>query len=224
MSLFEILCLANSRKHGGKCIAGLRTDGKGWIRPVKQDEPLSRRDCILEDGSEVEVLDVIKIDLIGPQPEIHQPENWLIGSKPWKLVSRPASAAHQGILWSHIESGPTLLGNKADRIHIKSFHEAPAQASLTLVTPAQVEWTITENIMGRRQTRAVFKLGGTNYDLVVTDPKWENYLKGFSEGNYSSKSIGLKPKQEFLLTISLGKPLHGYCYKLVASVLLLEDS
>lgn len=178
----------------------------------------------MEDGFEVEVLDVIKIDLVGPHPETHQPENWLIGSKPWKLVSRPASAAHQGILWSHIESGPTLLGNKADRIHIKSFHEAPAQSSLTLVIPAQVEWTITENIMGRRQTRAILELKGTNYDLVVTDPKWENYLKGFSQGNYSSKSIGHKKNQKFLLTISLGKPLHGYCYKLVASVLLLEDS
>lgn len=204
MPVFEIICLANSRKHGGKCVAGLRTDGKGWVRPARQDGPLSRRDCILEDGSEVEVLDVIKIDLISPKPELHQPENWLIGKKPWKLVSRPASPVHQAILWSYIQSGATLFGNKADSIHIKSFEKIPPEASLTLVTLDKVEWTITENIMGRRQTRAVFKLGGTNYDLVVTDPKWENYLKGFSEGNYSSKSIGLKPKQEFLLTISLG--------------------
>jgi len=224
MPIFEILCLANSRKHGGKCVAGLRTNGQGWIRPVKTDGPLLRRDCLLDNGSEVEVLDVAKIDLVGPQPEPHQPENWLIGGRRWKLVSRPASPEQQEVMWSFLVSGPILLGNTADRAHVRSFEEKPPRESLTLVIPDKVEWTITENIFGNRQTRAVFKLKGTAYDLVVTDPSWENYLKDFPRGNYSSKSIGLKPKQKFLLTISLGKPLHGYCYKLVASVILPGDS
>jgi hypothetical protein len=34
MPTVEIICLANSRKHSGRCVAGLRTDGQGWIRPV----------------------------------------------------------------------------------------------------------------------------------------------------------------------------------------------
>lgn len=34
MAALDIICLANSRKHGGRCVAGLRTDGGGWLRPV----------------------------------------------------------------------------------------------------------------------------------------------------------------------------------------------
>ncbi len=33
MPQFGIICLANSRKNGGHCVAGLRMDGGGWLRP-----------------------------------------------------------------------------------------------------------------------------------------------------------------------------------------------
>ena len=33
MDEIEMLCLANSRKEGDRCVAGLRSDGT-WIRPV----------------------------------------------------------------------------------------------------------------------------------------------------------------------------------------------
>src|SRR6266850_2762793 len=32
MPLVDLICLANSNKMGGRCIAGLRTDGGGWVR------------------------------------------------------------------------------------------------------------------------------------------------------------------------------------------------
>jgi hypothetical protein len=34
MPTFEMICLAKSSKRGGICIAGLKTDGSGWLRPV----------------------------------------------------------------------------------------------------------------------------------------------------------------------------------------------
>jgi hypothetical protein len=217
----ELIVLTKSKKLGGKCIAGLRTDGGGWVRPVapSEDGTLFREHYTLNNGSEAQALDVVRIPFEHPRPEIHQPENWLIGKKPWRLVERPASATSQRVLWSRVESGPTLLGNQSDRISVRTLDNTPAQASLTLVIPNQIEWIITQNIRGRRQTRAAFSLRRVSYDLVITDPEWENYLSGFSPGSYSPREVGIERDKKALLTISLGEPFHCDCYKLVASVL-----
>ncbi len=56
----DIICLANSRKLTGRCVAGLRTDGMGWVRPVSAlpDGTLSMKDYTLDHGNEVELLDI----------------------------------------------------------------------------------------------------------------------------------------------------------------------
>lgn len=231
MPTIEMIILTKSKKLGGKCIAGLRTDGGGWVRPVapSPDGTLFPQHYLLTSGSEAEVLDVVKVELTEPRPEPHQPENWLVSDRRWRLIARPASEEQRSILWDHIVSGPTLLGNQSDRIHIRRFEEEPAEASLALVIPSKIEWTVGESVRGARQIRAVFKLKGATYDLAVTDPDWNNRLSRLAEGVYpltKLKSIGLKPSDKFLLTISLGEPFPRYRpthhFKLVASVIQIE--
>lgn len=226
MPSFKIICLANSRKLLGRCIVGLRIDGKGWIRPVSEspEGTLFQGHYILEDGSEAQVLDVLEIDLIRPRPDLYQPENWLIGNSLWKLVERPASIKYQRTFDSYIVAGPTLFGNQSDRISVKEISKNPPPASLSLVIPDSLEWVIKRNIKGKRQMRALFNLSGMFYDLGVTDPLLEQYVKGLPLGNYSMKSIGLKESDRLLLTISLGEPFQGDCYKLVTSALLFKGS
>ena len=96
-------------------------------------------------------------------------------------------------------------------------------SSLALVIPDKIEWTVTKNIKGKRQIRALFNLRGSSYNLGITDPILEQYLMKHSFGNYSIDSIGLKKNDRLLLTISLGEPFQGDCYKLVTSVLLLKS-
>ena len=36
-----ILCLANSKKLGGRCCAGLHIDGTGWLRLIYEANPIS---------------------------------------------------------------------------------------------------------------------------------------------------------------------------------------
>jgi len=222
MPVFEIIVLANSRKLYGRCIAGLRTDGRGWIRPVgeSQDGTLFLSDYTLNDGSEARVLDVIRIEFKKPRPEIYQPENWVVSNTHWKLVERPASFEHQRIFHSFIIQGPELFGGQSDRICAEVLSEAPAKSSLALVIPDKIEWTVTKNIRGKRQIRALFDLRGVSYNLGITDPVLEQYLRKHPFGDYSIDSIGLKKNDRLLLTISLGEPFQGDCYKLVTSVLL----
>ncbi len=90
-----ILCLANSRKHGGHCLAGkeIRADGQigGWIRPVRdrEYEEISESERQYEDGSAPRVLDVIDVPLLDARPKDYQQENWLLDpERHWHTVRR----------------------------------------------------------------------------------------------------------------------------------------
>ncbi|MCC7084716.1 MAG: hypothetical protein IT427_06885 [Pirellulales bacterium] len=63
MTPVEFLCMAYSRKHQGRCIAGLRTDGSGWVRPVSKqsDGTLTSARCQLYDGTPPQALDVLRV-------------------------------------------------------------------------------------------------------------------------------------------------------------------
>ena len=79
----RIVCLANSRKLGGRCIAGKEWHDNrpgGWIRPVsdRSSKELSTHECRYEDRREPRLLDIIDISLLSQAVEGHQSENWLI--------------------------------------------------------------------------------------------------------------------------------------------------
>ena len=62
----RMVCLANSRKLQGRCIAGRELDnGKpiGWIRPIgdRTHEEVTEYERQYEDGSDPRVLDVIDV-------------------------------------------------------------------------------------------------------------------------------------------------------------------
>ena len=60
-----IVCLANSYKHGGRCIAGIDIDNGQWIRlhGNSTDGALCACEYMLDDGSEPRLLDVIEVEL-----------------------------------------------------------------------------------------------------------------------------------------------------------------
>lgn len=227
MGAAEIICMANSRKLGGRCIAGLKTDGGGWVRPVSADQggALLPHQCRVDDGTEARTLDVIRLDLSGPLPQSYQPENWLVSNKmPWRLISRPAPESLIQIICSNLVSGPSLLGNTNDRVPAVSFSGTSAPSSLALVIPNNPRLRVTRDVTSRKQVRAIFEISRTYYDLVVTDPVWERKLSNHPEGDYRLTAAGLKPDDRVLFTVSLGEPFNGYCYKLVAAIILLPES
>ena len=70
----RLICLANSRKLSGRCIAGKeadRTRGPGWVRPVsgRPGEEVSELERHYEDGSDPRVMDIVDIPLLDPRPK-----------------------------------------------------------------------------------------------------------------------------------------------------------
>ena len=222
MAFLEIVCLANSRKIGGRCVAGLTRSGE-WVRPVGpgQDGTLTYPQYLLDDGADSAVLDVIRIEVHARRPEPHQPENWVVAASTWQRRGHLATAAALAFLGQHLHVGPDLLGNSSDRVLYQRLVAQQGAASLAVIEPRDLRWHITTSMRGNRQTRAMFALGGAHYDLSVTDPAWEVRLASLAHGIHDNRAVGIGAGERVFLTISLGEPFLGDCYKLVAAVIVL---
>lgn len=219
---------------GGRCIAGVVTHIAGvvtppgkWIRPVSSaaDGTLGLQNYTFDDGSEAALLDIILLEVANPRPEPHQPENREIPvtAAPRQRYGHLHPYAASTFLRAHLTPGPDLLGNRNDRIEYQYLKYHPATASLCVIEPAGFRWRIDRTIKGTKQTRACFTLSGVPYDLSVTDPIWENRLHDLSYGVHERADTGIDARDEVFLTVSLGEPFRGGCYKLVAAVILLPD-
>lgn len=225
----DIVCLANSRKMAGRCVAGWRLDGGGWFRPVSElpDGTLYSNFYVHDGGQEAALLDVLRIPYVRPQPDLHQPENHLIHPLPWRLVSRIPVAEVGELLAPALAPGPELLGNTRDRVPYATFRREPATSSLALIEPDWLQWRVTTSYRGNRQVRARFALRGLTYDLPVTDPAFEQRMATLPVGAHGRAAVGIGRTDRVLLTVSLGEPFppteHGDCFKLVAAVLVLPS-
>jgi hypothetical protein len=107
----NIVCLATSRKPGGRCVAGKEAlaDGYGsWIRTVSSrlSAEIELTERQYEDGTEPKLLDIIRIPMIGAMPRVHQTENRMIDAAYyWKKTGTVA--------WDDLDElldAPTTLG------------------------------------------------------------------------------------------------------------------
>jgi len=88
MHTATFVCLANSRKHNGRCLAGkalFNGTYSKWIRPVTEhpSEELQSHEHCLQSGEDSSILDLLEIQLLQPKGKQHQ--GLLIAGhiKPW---------------------------------------------------------------------------------------------------------------------------------------------
>ncbi|MBP0019952.1 MAG: hypothetical protein J7647_20665 [Cyanobacteria bacterium SBLK] len=235
MPTFEIICLANSLKHGGRCIAGFKTDGSGWLRPVSSqgEGTLYDEHYTLACGRKPELFSILKIECDRPHSRNHQPENWIVSDRQWEFVGWPTTLQLNQLLKKEIQKAnhsSTLLGTQSDRISLERLQNDPSSASLCLIKPKHIIWKI-DTFSNKRKFRVIFALNGIEYNLNITDSYWRNLLKRLDDGEYSCKEaieqLNLEnfAPDKFLFTISLGEPFQiaddesFYCYKLVSAVI-----
>ncbi len=220
----RIVCLANSRKSNGRCIAGkeILDDGSigRWVRPVsvRESEEVSEDERQYEDGSEPRVLDVIDVPLLDARPKYFQQENWLLDSDQyWERVCRVARNELPQLidpvapLWSN---GSRTFNGQNDRIPLSVARSL--NSSLRFIRVAKLELSVFQpgkdfgNLKRRVQGR--FRYGDADYWLWVTDLEYEQKYLQLPDGNYQ---IG-----RCLLTVSLGgSHSDDYCYKLIAAII-----
>ena len=215
----EFLCLANSRKHSGRCVAGL-VPGHGWVRPVPDEtgSEISRRET-----AHFRPLDLVDVPLVRDAPLDIQPENALFSAEGFSKVRAHDPARLRGELDALVERRPALLERGlADRIPLADLKRSPLTGSLALVEPRSVRWRVREND-GARQVRCQFDLGWDAFDLSVTDIGVTRALRDAPDGVHDRSVTGVRDDQRLLLTLSLGEPFEGECYKLVAAAIALDQ-
>lgn len=219
----QIVCLANSRKHSGRCIAGkevLEQGFGGWIRPIsaRQSAEISEEERRYKDGTSPRVLDIIQIPMISAAPHLYQTENFVIdahcywsktGTVSWNalkpLLDEPAS------IWTNGDS--TYYGaNDRMKLDVAGRHNH----SLVLIQPSGLKIHVTtegaEFGNPRRRVRAAFRYQGEFYRLIVTDP--------VAECAFLGKDDGIHALEDAYLCVSLGEAhTDGSCYKLVAAII-----
>lgn len=224
--LKRIVCLANSRKLSGRCIAGREWSedhvAGSWVRPVseRENQEVSEYERQYEDGSDPRVLDIIDIPVLEPQPQDYQTENWLLDPGfYWEkvgVVSKrdlPELADPIAPLWI---VGQSTYHGRNDRIWLESADSVSHSLRLIHVDGLSLEVFKPGEAFGnsKRRVQGQFTHRGTEYRLWVTDPVYDRAYLSKLDGTYE---IG-----ECYLTISLGEPHEGWCYKLIAAIIRAE--
>jgi len=216
--------LAASRKYGGYCIAGKEwVDGKigSWIRPVsgRTNGELSTEDVRMNNGALPYCMDIVEIETGGPASHAYQKENFFAVEKSrwmWQLKlphpTLPELMDKPDNLWL---AGFNSTNGLNDRVPEETAMKAN-DPSLYLIQPDDFTILVSNDLYGRKKVLARFAYRGTPYLLSVTDMVIER--------DYLIKPRGEYPlgDKDIYFTISLGEPFNGYCYKLVAAVIVPE--
>ncbi|WP_053721113.1 dual OB domain-containing protein [Saccharothrix sp. NRRL B-16348] len=214
-----MVCLANSRKHLGRCVAGIAIgrDGPQWIRPVsgRPGHEVSPAERQYGGGVEPQVLDVVSVSLVGARPfGIHR-ENWLLDPTiRWRRVGR--IAWHElcdfeetpDMLW--VDGYDTSTGLN-DRVPVEQ--EPLVVDSITLIRVAEVTIEVSRAhplSVKSSEVKARFRYAGSAYALKVTDPVYEE--------RFRAKGLGKYRLGESFLTVSLTEAFRDNFFKVVAAV------
>lgn len=223
------VCLANSRKYSGRCIAGIElingSDGHlhivrnpennpKWIRPVSQNE---FGELFNEWVRHIRLGDLVEVELATMQetyPPLrresfgqYQSEN--LPFQPESIIVKEHLNLHQERLDKLIINDKTpLFGCKRSALPTESAISLGRSLQLIRVENADIHWR--DELGKRPQERLRFTYNNTIYDLPMTDIE-------FLEKYILDNDI-LKKANEVYLTVSLGLPFGGKMYKLAAGV------
>lgn len=222
----RIVCLANSRKLSGRCIAGIEIDDNGnrigWIRPVsaRPTGELLQGQYQYGDGTEVRVLDIVEVPLLYPQAHGYQSENWLIDpTRQWKRVGRLSWHDLYRLvdtpepLW--LDGYHTIQGTN-DKVPYSSATHLRTSLRLLYVDRLYLTTIIETSFTGgsRHRLQGRFFYCSQHYSLWITDPVYEQqHIIPHRENRELHRCF---------ITVSLSEPFKGYCYKLIAAIIVPE--
>ena len=219
----RIVCLANSRKLSGRCIAGRQwTAERGagrWIRFVseRENQEVSEYERQYEDGSDPGVLDIIEVPVLRSQPEGYQTENWLLDPDYYWEKSGVHSPLDLHVLVDPVEplwvDGYSTYHGFNDRIPIEETGKITSSLRLIAVEDVTISVFAPGEAFGnsKRRVQGRFRHAGQNYAFWVTDPLYERRYLAKLDGTYG---IG-----ECHLTISLAEPYRDAIFKLIAAII-----
>ena len=212
----RLICLANSWRPGGRCVAGIDTATGKWVRPIPRQRGAVPEEYTWLNDRYLGPLDIVEMQLEAPTFRTRfQCENCVVRNWDWRRLGRATVAD----VLKYCIREETVLHSTTKVVEPVQVEQLPPQewASLALVH--------VENVLFDRDSRepdrwhAMFSLGrlGPRYHIKLTDPDATRRL-----------NKGQRIKPACLLTLSLTEPIKmsdhpELCYKLVAGVIELGN-
>ena len=214
----HFICLANSYKHGGRCLAGIEItfdaerkpvivrypDGRPrWIRPVSNEADGAIPTKV---ASGINLFSLVKLTEVFPCPNKAHVEDTRYTSMQYRngyfiqndeLLRQCIDTKHQNVFYFQGKAIPATMIERLDY-------------SLMLIKPEKAQAYIDEE-REKSKYRMRFSYYGSNYDFPITDPV---FLEAFKKRPDSFSDM-----QDVFLTLSLGMEFEGFHFKLVAAVL-----
>lgn len=220
MFVQTIVCFANSRKDGRRCVAGKTWTRQGcgtWVRPVSLDPSRAVLPALLayQDGTQPRVLDIVQVPLDSALPEGHQQENALMNPDYLWVKTGQVRAANVSQWLDTPHSLWTLNSQSSGMVNNRVPAALRPQTSLYLVSvPKLLIKLIAAPLPNQPYRRVVvgeFVYLGVNYRLHVTDVEVEAQCRAHPLRALTFANVAL--------CVSLGNCFHQHYYKLIASVI-----
>jgi hypothetical protein len=205
-----VLILANSIKHKGHCVAGKELATNTWIRFVGDEngKELSKEQIKYTNSYgeySTTPLKVLKVEVSKKCALSHQPENYLITGSKWEQVN----PYKYDCITSGLLDTPINLWGITDSVADSdiSGKKIVITQSLYLVKVSNLITDCQLDANDKKKRRIRFTYGGVNYNLAVTDPKFDEIHAG-------------KVHHNSILCISLGELFEATNkhYKIIAGV------
>lgn len=221
----RIICLANSWKHGDRCIAGINELQGKWVRPVS-DLPDGKipKEMLQINRVEPALLDVLEIPLTQTGRDFgFACENLSVLPGEWRQVGKVPPA----YLLKYCNSQKYILHNDLRYVTVEYMQSLPMCDCLTLQLVKAVTFTVKKLIKrfeGGNKWKGSWKGSivtqhGQKLTAKITDPVFIKKLES-----------GYRPQKACLVTVSLGMPWRrdnwegdDPCWKLIAGVVELPE-
>lgn len=215
------VCLANSRKMSGRCVAGKTIDDNQWLRPIssRPTEEIAEIEMRYQNGINPQLLDIIRLELVQHKPNQFQVENHLIDHRYyWEKTGELPVSDLSKLCNKKTDIWPNLLSTYQG-INDRVLPQSLAKFSYSLILLQLANSKIIVRTEGgefgnaKRKVRFQFTIDTTPYLLPVTDPEIERIYLGKPDDEYPINTI-------HYVTISLGLPhTDGYCYLFAAGII-----
>lgn len=216
----RFVCLANSKKYSGRCIAGIeltegrerkyeivkREDKPVWIRPVTKEAHGAVPSYLV---NYIRLLDVVELEITEEVPDGFQCENYLFNLQSIKVIDH-IQPRYESLDKLCDNNQKFLFGNEEWKVHTELAKTLAH--SLIFIRPQYAEIVVSE--LHRDQYRMRFIYNQNHLDLPITDISFIEFLD--ARGTTSLEVIGPTVKY---LTLSLGVEYEKHHYKLVAGVI-----
>jgi len=224
-SVKRIICLANSKKLGERCIAGIDITTGKWIRPVcdslyPNDGRVPRSICLI-DGKEPELLDILEVPVAENGNNFDfESENLSVLKGQWKVIGK---SNIQDII-NYYDNG-LILHNSSKLVYPSFLKALPLDKRKTLQLINVVSLSINSRNTSKGGTQwlgtIVSSSGKRLVDIPITDSVFITKIES-----------GYQPNGQYIITMSLGMPYkpdnwegdEAPCWKLIAGVMEISGN